>query len=110
MLKIVCRNRQHLVGNQSLGKMQKSSANVKDLDTPLHRIAKGGRLARPYALFTYVASIAAGVGVFLIIPEVDEHGRDHVFSGVKRYIEKKKDEFFEITPEDYMDVENNREK
>lgn len=79
-------------------------ANKNADNAPLTRIATGGRLARPYRLFTYIATVAGGVAVFFAVPETDQYGNDHVFSGMKRYIDKKRDEFFDIKPADYMDA------
>ena len=67
-------------------------------------IAKGGRYERRYTIFTWVASASAGLITFLFgVPETYENGKEHALTDAKRFLARKRDEFFDIKPSDYME-------
>mmetsp|Transcript_2656 Transcript_2656/g.3005 ORF Transcript_2656/g.3005 Transcript_2656/m.3005 type:complete len:103 (+) Transcript_2656:203-511(+) len=64
---------------------------------PLNAVSYGGRFARPFQLFTWVLS--AGIAVSFVavgVGEKDHRGKDHVFSGIHRFMMRKRDEFFYV--------------
>eukprot|EP00924_Labyrinthula_sp_SR-Ha-C_P001720 snap_masked-scaffold_18-processed-gene-6.49-mRNA-1 protein AED:1.00 eAED:1.00 QI:0/-1/0/0/-1/1/1/0/78 len=62
---------------------------------------KGGRLGRAFYIFSiFTTTVVSTLFVTFSVPELSVHGKPHVLTPLRQYLDKKRDEFFEIETED----------
>lgn len=70
--------------SQAFRQLQRQNFLRKDLD-------------RPVRVLSYIVSGGAAIGLVLFgIEEKDQFGREHCFSDLKRFLNRKRDDFFDI--------------